>query len=78
MTSDANIRLPDDLFLQAQRIAQAEGKTADDIATEAVKRYIARRLIAHLKRDENSSGMTEEQEIEVSTTAVHDYRRGGR
>ena len=76
MASDANIRLPDDVLTQAQRIAQAEGKTADDIATEAVKRDIARRLIANLKWNGSPTGMTEEQEIEVSTAAVHDYRRG--
>lgn len=76
MATGANIRLPDDLLAQAKRIAQAEGKTADDIASEAVKRDIARRLIAKLKVEGRPSGLTEDQEIEISVNAVHDYRRG--
>ena len=76
MAADTNIKLPDDLLAQMQKIAQVEGKTPDEVTAEAVKRDIALRLIAKLRREAKPSGMTEEQEMEASIQAVHDYRRG--
>ena len=74
MATEANIRLPDDLLAQITDIAAREGKTPDEMATEAIKREVARRLIAKLPS--KPSGMTEEEEIEAAVRAVHDYRRG--
>ena len=75
MATGSNIKLPDDLLAQIQAIAAMEGKTPDDLAAEAVKREVARRMIANLKRTARPSGMTEEQEIQAVVDAVHDYRR---
>ena len=72
----ANITLPDDLLEQVQALAAKEGQTADELTTDAVKRDVARRLIADLRRTAKPSGMTEEQEMQAAVDAVHDYRRG--
>jgi hypothetical protein len=77
MAAGSNIKLPDDLLAQIRAIAATEGKTADDLAAEAVKREVARRLIADLKRTARPSGMTEDQEMQAAVDAVHDYRRAG-
>ncbi len=74
MASDANIKLPADLLTQVQAIAAREGKTADELTVEAMKREVARKLIASLPS--KASGMTEEQEIKSAVQAVHDYRGG--
>ena len=73
MASNVNISLPDDLFDQAQRLAQAEGKTTGDFAVEAVKKEVARKLLASFPRE--PSGMTEGEEIQFAVKAVHDFRR---
>ena len=39
-TTDNNLHVPEDLLGQAQRIAEAEGRTANDVAADALKRYI--------------------------------------
>jgi hypothetical protein len=76
MATDANIKLPADLLAQVQVIAAREGKTANELTAEAVKREVARRAIANLRRETKPSGMTEEQEIQASVDAVNAYRRG--
>lgn len=73
MATDTNIQLPEDLLAQAQRVTRT-GETTDDLAAIAVKKEIARRLLA--KFPDNPSGMTEEEEIASSVKAVHDCRRG--
>lgn len=40
-TTDNNLRVPDDLREQAAEIAKRQGRTADDLAADALKRYIA-------------------------------------
>ena len=74
MASEANIKLPEDLLVQAQRIAAAEGKPADQLAAEALRKELARKMILSLPSQ--PSGMTEEEEVQSSVKAVHDYRRG--
>ena len=73
MATEANIKLPNELLAQAQCVTR-HGETADDLAAVAVKREIARRLLAKLP--DQPSGLTEEQEMETVVKAVHDYRRG--
>jgi hypothetical protein len=70
MAADSNITLPAELLAQLQALAVKEGKTADELTVEAVKRDIARRMIANLKREVTPSGMTEEQQIQTSVDAV--------
>lgn len=42
---------PAELLAQVQALATKEDKTADELTAEAVKRDIARRMIADLKRE---------------------------
>jgi hypothetical protein len=76
MATDSNIKLPAELLAQVQAIAIKEGKTADELTAEAVKREIGRRMIANLKREGKPSGMAEDQEIQAAVEAVHEYRGG--
>jgi fructose-1,6-bisphosphatase/sedoheptulose 1,7-bisphosphatase-like protein len=74
MASDSNITLPAELLAQVQALAAKEGKTVDELMVEAVKRDIARRMIANLKREGEPSGMAEDGEIQAAVDAVHEYR----
>lgn len=74
MATDSNITLPAELLAQVEALAVKEGKTADELTVEAVKRDIARRMIADLKREVKPSGMTEEQQIQTAVDAVHASR----
>jgi hypothetical protein len=63
MAADSNMTLPAELLAQVQALA-----------IEAVKRDIARRMIANLKREATPSGMTEELQIQTAVDAVHASR----
>ena len=43
-----NLHIPDDLLNAATAIAQAEGKTTDELAADALRRYLARRKLDEL------------------------------
>jgi hypothetical protein len=74
MAADSNITLPAELLAEVQALAVKEGKTADELTVEAVKRDIGRRMLANLKREIKPSGMTEEQQIQTAVDAVHASR----
>jgi hypothetical protein len=40
MAALKNLRVPEDLLAEARRMAEAEGRTADEFAVDALKRYI--------------------------------------
>jgi hypothetical protein len=42
--------VPDELREQAAEIAERQGRTADDLATDALKRYIAHEKLEELSR----------------------------
>ncbi len=68
MASPNNLRVPDDLLAQAQRLAAMEGRTADDLAAEALQRYLAREWLRKLSREgeENrrSLGLKTDDEVQ--------------
>jgi hypothetical protein len=45
-----NVRISSELFARVTEEAAAEGTTADEIANEAVKRYLAVRRVDRLQR----------------------------
>jgi|GEM_PF-3793595 hypothetical protein len=47
-TTDNNLRVPDELRSQAAEIAKRQGRTADDLAADALKRYIAHERLEEL------------------------------
>ena len=37
MASQNNLHIPEELLVEAQRFAEAEGRTADELAAEAIR-----------------------------------------
>jgi hypothetical protein len=56
---EKNVHVPGELLEQAQRLAQSQGRTADDLAADALKRYLAREWVNKLSREgeENRRGL---------------------
>ena len=48
--TDNNLRVPDELREQAAEIAERQGRTADDLAADALRRYIAHEKLEGLSR----------------------------
>jgi hypothetical protein len=71
-----NVTVPEELLERAQAAAAAEGKTVDELTTEALKKHIAQRTLARLKRqaEAESPGMSEEQIESIIARAVHESR----
>jgi hypothetical protein len=67
-TTDNNIRVPDHLMAQAERSAARQGRTADELAADALKRYIAHEWLNKLDREGQERwrrpGMKSEEEVE--------------
>lgn len=51
MVTENNLHVPDELLRAAQRIAESQGRTADALAAEALKRYIAHETLNSLSRE---------------------------
>jgi predicted transcriptional regulator len=49
-TTGNNLRIPDELREQAAEIARRQGRTADDLAADALRRYIAHERLEELAR----------------------------
>lgn len=47
-TIDNNLRVPDELRAEAAEIARRQGWTADDLAAEALKRYLVHEKLEEL------------------------------
>jgi hypothetical protein len=80
MATDANINLPADLFAQVQDFAAKEGKTADELTAELVKREFARRSLERLKSEATArrGNMTDDQVEEYVDRVIHEYRAENR
>lgn len=74
------ITLPADLYERVEQEAQGEGKTVDQVATEAVKRELARRWLERTRREaEIRRGSMTDKAVEVVVdTAVQEWRQGQR
>ena len=74
------ITLPADLYERVEQEAQGEGKTVDQVATEAVKRELARRWLDRTRREAEvrRGGMTDKAVEAVVDTAVQEWRQGQR
>ncbi|MES1256433.1 MAG: hypothetical protein ABUS56_12525 [Acidobacteriota bacterium] len=72
-----NIAIEDpELFERYTEIARAEGKTVDELATEAVKRDVARRWFESNKREAEvrRGNMTDEEVEAVVERAIQESR----
>ena len=72
-----NVAIEDaELLERSAEIARSEGKTVDELATEAVKRDVARRWLERNKREAQvrRGNMTEEQVEAIVEKAVQETR----
>jgi predicted CopG family antitoxin len=70
------VTLADDVYDRMQQEAEAEGKTVDELAGEAVQRHLARRWLERTEREAQvrRGNMTEEQIEAVVERAVQESR----
>lgn len=50
-STDNNVRVPEDLLAQMQAAAREKGKSADELVTDALKRYLANEWMNRLERE---------------------------
>ena len=72
-TTDNNLHVPDDLMAQAERLAAGQGRTADELAADALKRYIAHEWLNKLDREGQERrrrlGMKSDEDVERTSTS---------
>ncbi len=67
MATEKTITLADDVYQRAQHQAEAEGKTVDELTTEAVQRHLARRT---LERFRGNADVRRGNKTEVEVEAI--------
>ena len=72
-----NVALAPELFERAEQVAEAEGKTVDELANEAVTRELARRFLDRTRREaESRRGRMTDKDVDTAVeTAVLEWRR---
>lgn len=77
MDAEKNATIDPEVWEQARREASIVGISPDELASEALRREIARRSLARIRREgeANRRGMTDDQVDETVNTAVQDWRR---
>jgi len=75
MTS-RNVAIEPELLERAGNVAEAEGKTVDELTTEALQRELARRTFERIKREGETRrrGMTDDDVERTVEKAVQEYR----
>jgi hypothetical protein len=73
--NEKNIALSPEVLEQAIRQAQAEGKTVDELAQDAIKRHLALKMVERFRREGESHNKTEEEIEVIVGTAVKEYRK---
>jgi len=78
-TADKNLHIPDDLLAQAEKLAASQGRTADDVAADALKRYLAHEWLTKIEREGQERrwhlGLKSDEEAEaVVDRAISEYR----
>ena len=79
MAPQKNVAIEDgELLERAAKVAQAEGKTVDELATEALQQALSRRSFEKIKREAESRGrgMTDEEVDSRVERAITEYRQG--
>jgi hypothetical protein len=78
--NEKNIAVPPDVLEQATRQAQAEGKTVDELAEEAIKRHLAHKTLERFKRDADArrGNMTDEEVEAIVDKAIRESRQENR
>lgn len=68
--------VPDDLRLAVETAAQADGKSVDEIANDALKRRLGQRALDRLKRrsEANRTGKSDEEIEAIVSSAISELR----
>jgi hypothetical protein len=75
--NEKNIAIAPEVLERAIRQAQAEGKSVDELAQEAIKRHLAQKTLERLRREaESQRGNKTDEEVEaIVDQAVQEYRK---
>jgi predicted CopG family antitoxin len=76
MAPPKTVTLADDVYDRMQQEAEAEGKTVDEVAGEAVQRHLARRWLVRTGREAQIRRgiMTDEQVEAIVEKAIQESR----
>ena len=68
MIAEKNLHVPNELLEQAQRMAESQGRTADEVAADALKRYLARQWLQNPDRKAGENrrrlGLKSDEEVQ--------------
>jgi len=78
-SADNNLHIPGDLLSQAEKLAATQGRTADDLAADALKRYLAHEWSNKIEREgqkrRQQLGLKSDEEVEAAVErAISEYR----
>ena len=78
-TTDNNLHIPDDLLAQAEKLAASQGRTANDLAADALNRYLAHEWLNKIEHEgqerRRQLGLKSDEEVEaVVDRAISEYR----
>lgn len=66
--TDNNLHIPEELLAQAERIAQSQGRTTDDLAADALKRYLAHEWLDKVQREAHDNrrrlGLVSDEDVD--------------
>ena len=77
MQTERTLALEQELWERVEQVARDEGKTVDELTSEALKRDLARRATQRVRHEaeERREGMTDAQIEGIVNQAVQDWRR---
>ena len=77
MAPQKTVTLPDDVYERVQRQAEAEGKTVDEMAAEAVQKHFAHQTLERLRQrgELQRRGKTDEEVEAIVEKAVTESRQ---
>lgn len=83
MIAEKNLYVPDDLLAQARRMAESQGRTADEVAADALKRYLTREWLQRISGSAGANrrrrGLETDEEVEEYVERViAEYRTESR
>ena len=79
MSTQNNLHVPEDLLAQAQQRAETQARSADDLAADALQRYLAHELLIELsqgaeERRRKAGVKTEENVERYVDWVIHRHR----
>ena len=78
--TDNNVHVPGEILAQTVRLAAKQGRTVDELATEALNRYLTREWLNHIETDRMARrlqcGLSSDEQVESEALrVVSEYRK---